>query len=84
MSYIDAVLGNPLFSQLAIAGLIIFVLFGHWKYYWLFMFLVFVTIWDMNYLKYAMIFFSAVIVFHYATASLPGSNDVTPLKDVTR
>lgn len=82
MTYLDLVLTDPLFSELAIAGLIVFGVFGAWRFYAIYLFFVFITFTDQTVMLYSMIVLMIVMSAHYLFATL-SMEPKSPFKDVT-
>jgi|CXWL01.1.fsa_nt_gi hypothetical protein len=80
----NSVLLNPAFFQLAIAGLICFGLFGGWRFYYLYLGILYMTTYHTQYRMYGMILLVVVMSFHYLIASIdPVSRGSSPMKDIT-
>lgn len=83
MDYLTLVLNDPLFADYAIAGLVIFGIFGIWRFYLLYLFIVVITFFDANKMLYGIIFLVAVLSFHY-TISLLTLTQKSPFRDITQ
>jgi hypothetical protein len=83
MDYLSTVLTDPLFANYAIAGLIIFGIFGLWRFYVLYLFIVVITFTDSDKMKWGIIFLVAVLSFHYLSTLLTLERK-SPFRDVTQ
>lgn len=86
MTYLDTVLLDPLFSQLVIAGFIVFGVFGAWRFYSVYLLFVFVTFTDTDLMQSSMIILVVVMSFQYVITGFSSvfSNETkSPFKEVT-
>lgn len=86
MEYFDLVLSDVHFAELVIAGLVTFGVFGAWRFFAIYLLLVFITFTQPDIMQYSMIILAVVMSLHYALASLSVlfSNETkSPFKDVT-
>lgn len=73
-----------MFADYAIAGLVIFGVFGSWRFYVLYLFIVVITFEDTgDKMMYGLIFLVVVMSFHY-TISLLTLSQKSPFRDITQ
>jgi len=83
MDYITAVLNDPVFADYVIAGLVIFGIFGLWRFYALYILMIVITFEDADKMKWGMIVLVMVLSFHY-TISLLTLTQKSPFRDITQ
>ena len=83
MDYLTLVLEDPLFADYAIAGLVIFGIFGLWRFYALYLLIIVFTFNDATKMKYAIITLVMVLSFHYIISTLTPTQK-SPFRGITQ